>query len=70
MTPVTLPEPSTVAFELLLAHVPVVTSLLRLETLPTHIKLVPCMPDGRGLTVTVVVLDAIQPAPGVVTVTV
>ena len=51
VTPVTLPEPSTVTLPLLLLHVPVPV-LLSTLTEPTHTGLLPVIPDGTPFTVT------------------
>ena len=62
-TPVTLPEPSTVAYDvLLLLQVPPAVASLRLVIKPAHTAAVPVMADGTGLMVTVA-LPAIPHAP-------
>ena len=70
VAPDTLPEPSTLAFVLLLVHVPSGVVSVKVVTKPRHTLAVPMIAEGKGLTVTIVVPEAIQPAPGVLTVTV
>ena len=55
-TPSTLPEPSTVAFELLLAHVPPALAVASLSEVidPIHTEPVPVIGAGVGSTVTIV----------------
>ena len=54
VTPVTLPDPSTVAFAvLLLLQVPPAVASLRLVTKPTHTAALPFIAVGIGLIVTV-----------------
>ena len=61
-TPVTLPDPSTVATPVaVLLHAPPEVVSLKPVTEPTHTVAVPVMlpADGNGLTVTVVVAAAV-----------
>jgi hypothetical protein len=57
--PVTLPDPSTEAFRLLLYQAPPLYVSLRLVTDPKHTVFVPKIADGTGFTVTTVL--AVQP---------
>ena len=53
LTPVTFPEPSTVALPLLLLHMPPGVASVKLVINPVQTADVPLISDGNGLTVTV-----------------
>lgn len=62
--PVTIPKPETVATAvLLLLHIPPAVASLRAIVAPAHTVVGPVIADGKGFTVTTVVM--LQPVPNI-----